>query len=742
MNNNLNSVLTQLAVSAPFESRGSFRWLHNHYMWRYGMMHKESLVSGLNEELWSLLQDIPEPLYTRVENKDLLLDVVNIHAWTMGIKGFKDTVFACWDRMEPLSRASFLAAMSERGDADPYFNMLVTFGEQLEYSTDSFCQLACNAIYYNRLDTLEHLFAQPVNFTATVRRFPAFDSSRDWENQEIEKLCHRLIDMILESALIRNSPIAVKLALQHGADPNLPVFQLERSYNSKYSALGYVIDSEFMYDMESRKEMVEILLDHGASAAGIAYSGHNRELFLALEKGWDNLSERLILMGSGLSKTAGQEKGAAVRTEGSESIVIGPGGPNFFGHFGDKLKWAHENIGSIIPLVPVSEKQAFFSSNGQGGSKSTMMDKVVGNLERLKRYEALGLDTRLSAEELCTAIDVGAFDSLVYLLSKYGDSARDRAMFRIRRYKPDIGASWRHMDVLPQEDGVNIATECNQHGLEPFTLPDGSKLHVDLSAIAPSGHNHGTCFAGHFWLRTDTVILRRRKDKVIVRRLEKKWGMEPLPLRKPGTCSAGQHYLDDCLPLIREIDGRFIHLGMTLHGVNWRLPECELKNTSAPWRDLPAYVALLDQAEDRIRQQVGWNKRPVEPVLSEIDLRGYPPHFWPYLVHLTNGCISMTSESSKENRSVLGEYKSWARKAKEHERNFKPDLKLLEWEHWSEVPPDYRPYLYIDTMFNSRVSVIGGDYYNRYKYAMSEKVKSWLWDRKQAWREETKSVLI
>ena len=127
---------------------------------------------------------------------------------------------------------------------------------------------------------------------------------------------------------------------------------------------------------------------------------------------------------------------------------------------------------------------------------------------------------------------------------------------------------------------------------------------------------------------------------------------------------------------------------------------------------------------------------PSEPVLSEVELWGYPAEFWSYLIRLENGFIGVTVGSCVEKPGLLRDYRTWARQAKKHERDFRADPKLLEWEHWHEVPPDYRPYFYIDTMFRNRPAVISADYYDRYQHAMSEKAKDWLWKMEQEWKQQ------
>ena len=734
-----NEWLKTMTTEEPAEPRGWFRWLHNHYLGRYGSMHP-GMINGDTFSTWEKTSPNPDTPEEKVDI-DLLAALLERHAWACGMKKYTKAAAGLWDRLSSLSRGAFMAGLSEQAfDEEPdLIDRTMSRLDSAELSPESLCQLACNAIKNKRTDLLEALLAQYQQPTGIVRRFSASDSGDAWESEEVERLSPRVIDMILEASLICNNIDAARLALTHGANPDIPVWQLERSSNHKYSALGYVIDSEHAQNMQSHNEMAELLLDQGASPSGIAYAGYNHELFLALGNGWYDLADRLLAHGASFQKPVSTDEIApAVRTAGSESVVLGPGGPNFFGFFGDKLKWAVENIGSIIPLVPVSEKMSFFSSHAQGGSRSTFMDRIVGNLDRLRWYESLGLDTRLSAEELSTAVSCGAFDSLVYLLSKHGETARDRAMFRIRRFRPDIGTAWRHMVMIPQADGVNIASDFNPQGQQSFDLPDGSRLFVDLSAVAFPGHTLGPCAEGFFWLRKDIVTLRRRKDRVVVYRLEKKWVMEPLPLRKPGTCR-GQQYLDECLPLIREIDGKYIHLGVTLGRLWWVLPEGEMRNAVPQWNKTPGYDGIQDQAEELIRAQDAWNARPPEPCLTDWELQGYPPEYWCYLVRLDKGFISMTEESCHGNLTLLKDYNSWARSAKRREREFTPDRRLLEWDFWHEIPPDYKPYYYWDTMFGDRGSVTMGSYDNKYEREMASKVRCWH-DRKWSewWRARRK----
>ena len=60
----------------------------------------------------------------------------------------------------------------------------------------------------------------------------------------------------------------MQLALHTGADPNLPVWRLERSFNEKHCALSFAIS-------QSYRHAAEMLLKAGASAEGTDFTSHN-----------------------------------------------------------------------------------------------------------------------------------------------------------------------------------------------------------------------------------------------------------------------------------------------------------------------------------------------------------------------------------------------------------------------------------------------------------------------------------
>jgi hypothetical protein len=254
--------LRKLTDSEPVEPRGWFRWLHNHYLGRSGDRYVGLTFGDLFTDEWRELSDKPIPLHESIDNPELMKVFLNRHAWMAGMCLMVQTVGTYWQQLDMTARGNFFAGISERDSSGQQFDRAVRNIPIMDFTPESLCQLACNAIKHNRIDLLELLLSSKVDLTTNIRRF---DGINTWDNEEIEQVSHRVVDMILEAALIRNSPDAVRLALKHGADPNIPVWQLERSFNEKHSALSYVIS-------EDQKLLAEMLLQHGASASGTSFA--------------------------------------------------------------------------------------------------------------------------------------------------------------------------------------------------------------------------------------------------------------------------------------------------------------------------------------------------------------------------------------------------------------------------------------------------------------------------------------
>lgn len=547
-------ILTGLQDAHPTEPRGWFRWLHNHFLGRYAFSDHR-FEATLTAQGWQeVSQAFPD---FAPEEAAALAPIVARHAWTVGYLGLTELADACWERLKAEERGAILAGLTETHARTEPIEWIRERLPGCTFSPESACQIACNAIWHKWPDILTVVLASDVDLAAAIHRGDegAYPLTR-WPDI-LAKLSHRVIDMVLEAALVRDDSKAVRAAFDKGANPNISVWKLERSYNEQHCALSFAISEE-------RRHIAESLLKAGATAAGTDFTTPNYPLYLTISKGWDDLAERLLQNGASLRAPGAPVQGSsAPKTEGSESEVLLPFRGKFFGHFDEEVNWARLAIGSIIPLAPITEKQAFYWGNGQGGQWTTILNAVIGNVERLQRYEALGLDTRLTDEELCSAVGRDAFDGLLYLLGKHGTEARDRITFRIRRRKPEFGSVSTQLDVQPQDDGINSADGFDSENQPPLILSDGTKLYVDLSAIAPAHHAHGPCLEGHFWLRVEEATWRRRQDRVVMTELHLRWAMTKLP--------ENRHQVDDLLPCIKDVDSVRTRVGVTIGNLFFRL---------------------------------------------------------------------------------------------------------------------------------------------------------------------------
>ncbi len=452
--------LAELATAEPVEPRGWFRWLHNHYLGRYGDMHSGMLFGGFNKA-WQQIADKPEPAYKQLEAPDLWVQVLNRHAWTAGIHLLTKTTIAFWSRLDPFARSAFFAGLTERDPSESVMNALLKLMPSMRFSAETLCQLACNAIKYNRMDLLNAFLKTDLDLTTEIERFVGYNTPDDWEAETLTQVSHRVIDMLLEAALFWNNCPAMALALEHGASPDIPIWQVERSYNDKHCALSFalaekdqpmvmgqapIVSGSQLIEghalVDNTCPMVRLLLDAGADPAGNCFAGRNSPLFYAAKMKLDDIAEELVAKGASFAYSPERENTPVdVALAGCESMVLPPWKGRFFGYFPKDLDWIEQEIGCLIPLVPISAKQAFHLGGCQGGQYQTILGEIISDPERIRRYEALGLDTQLASEELCRAINRNCYDSLHYLLARYGDDLREKVFAVIWAKKPEFGAT-------------------------------------------------------------------------------------------------------------------------------------------------------------------------------------------------------------------------------------------------------------------------------------------------------------
>ncbi len=425
----MSTLLSDLESTDAVEPTGWFRWLYFHYSFRNPVPNKVLARTFKSIELPEFAADFSD---FWAANPNQVLSVVARHAWALGTIGKTDLAEKCWAGIMPESRGAFLAGLSEIANSPEIQEWITNHVTGASFSPESACQLACNSIRYSNDTVLASIILNAeVNWLAPVLR--GFGNDRadlEW-HKILRQLSNRLIDLILEAAILCNKPEAVQAALKRGAHPDIPIWRLERSYNEQYCALSYVIQN-------GQDDLAKILLEAGANPKGTAFGADDAPLYFALSTGADDMAEQLVMRGAAIKPITPYP--------GTESAKPGPF--KYFGVSSDEIGWAKTSFLSLIPLTDIGEKVDFHEGNAQGGYYRTFLQILMhgDRVDRLIKYEAMGLDTRLTAEELCTAVNVNAHNCLTHLLSKNGPETLAQVMEHIRVRKPDFG---KHKIIVP-----------------------------------------------------------------------------------------------------------------------------------------------------------------------------------------------------------------------------------------------------------------------------------------------------
>jgi hypothetical protein len=233
---------------------GLFRYLYDHYQVRRRDFER-CLSPVRTPEILDAVGKIDE------NNLEAYLPE---NSWLIAITrpNLHHSVKELWEDLSPLARGNYLAGLTEltyfSGPQDAF--RISFLSEQLEndlpieFTSDTACQIGCALLGLGLDETFADFLKFDIDWEQAVDRTSPTNTRR-WET--IDRLSKRMIDIFLEASLILKRPDVTKFILDYGADPNIPVWQLERSSNALYSALSYGIK----YDLAIA---VDALLKHGA----------------------------------------------------------------------------------------------------------------------------------------------------------------------------------------------------------------------------------------------------------------------------------------------------------------------------------------------------------------------------------------------------------------------------------------------------------------------------------------------
>ena len=414
-------LLARVQTEAPAEPRGLFRWLHFHYGFRYPGEDRLALkilrdqgVADLTES-FSACQD---------HDPDAAVAAAERHAWGLGYLGGTVLGGTLWPHLSPLARGKFLAGVSEKTPSDEDKAWLLGHAVEAQLDPVSAVQLGCQAVRHRQPELLQVVIAAPLDWNSQVARadWSSLETDPEWAD-EVKRLGEGACDLVLEAALQMNDVPAATSALDLGGDPDLPIWRLERSFNERHSALSYSLSG-------SHQEMARLLLKRGANARGTLHGGIDLPLHLALR---DPEMVDVLLDKGAIFPTSSSPETAREALAGRFSWTMDE----------EDAAWIERDIRPLLPLTGFTDKALFHNANAQGGYWESNLKRLLydDQSEMIRRYEPLGLDVRLTGEELMTAVTWKARKSLAWLLARFGEQTRDEVLARVREHRPEFVAS-------------------------------------------------------------------------------------------------------------------------------------------------------------------------------------------------------------------------------------------------------------------------------------------------------------
>lgn len=547
--------------------RGWFRWLHHTPLSRLDESNRGPTVTDqlkFSTE-WRALAYAASLDPARL---DALLPNLETHAWEVGFYGLHRLAEACWARLTPQARGRLLAGIanlenvyddefvgqnryaspetSPHTQSQRVSNWLLAHLPDADLDPESVLEIACCAVRNEEPNLLAEILRCGVaRLGESIERMEPFTPQfwtrniRDFD--VVGNLSHRVIDMVLEAAILRGYHPGQRLALAAGASPNIRIWEIESSSNEQFTALSYAID-------KNDRELIELLL---ASSFSGAHEGNGKALFMAIRRRLYPLADRMLDLGVPF------EPGDVVERLSTSTP-------------GSKIEWKKfpdlecenedfdraERLSQGLPLAHPSDVAWFIHlASMMGGSCSTHLSTFLrrDNLKRLRHFHSRGLPLRMTLPDFAIVLASGAYDCLCWMMQQWG--TQKTHLLKIRREIPSFGTQGRLWTVRADAYRTGLLDSFDTADMEPLPLPDGGRLWMDLTGLAIQDMESGPA-----WTRKVSVDPRRRPGFVVLRSVSTSWESCPAP--------KNDYALRLMIPVIKEINGLFLHTGLTV-GTLW-----------------------------------------------------------------------------------------------------------------------------------------------------------------------------
>ena len=406
------AILTKLENGHVKLSEGAFRWPHHGFFTRYSAQ-VDLPLEGVWQEIDRVLAAQPEMVSPR------LIESCCHHAWEAG----KVLSLGSMDMLRPLldpdSQGRMLAGASERE-----LEWVAAHLDAASLTPETLLEIATNAARRRDAALLARVLQKGAGLMGmSFRRMEPLsdgcwsDDSR-WSEQ-VAQLSHRVADVLLETFLVRACPEGVELALQHGADPNIRLWQLERSFNAWYTSVSFPLDRwpQILSDEKdaatASEHVTSLLIQHPAFAKG---GRHFPALMEALLRGRHDLCDRLLAAGVIFQS---EETPSWIRKTVEGGNV--DWSRCYWLWSEDAQARKARKLADKVPLIPASEASWFHSPGAQGGTWMTPLSLLLNDksLPLLTRYAAAGLSLKPTYQDCLRIIQNKAAGCLRWLMDEW-----------------------------------------------------------------------------------------------------------------------------------------------------------------------------------------------------------------------------------------------------------------------------------------------------------------------------------
>ncbi|MGV3663051.1 MAG: hypothetical protein ACO1TE_22895 [Prosthecobacter sp.] len=418
------ALLDRIATTAPEIPRGRFRWLHHGRAMRHGGHEVRLSLSREWEDVAMGVSLEPQRL------DDALMMLFERHAWQVGRLGLSALATAAWPRLSRGARGSFLAGFSNsRGHAIPgalraTAKKAVNMAEmewpawimarlpEAELDAASVLEIACEAM--SRWSAKEALLQAVFEHgrgrlqEAVERMEPGAEvlwSSQSAHAAHVGRASSRVIDQVLEEAIIQECDVGVKLALDHGADPNAHLWWQAEHFNEHHTSLSFAMRLK-------KTKLVDLVVHSPAICSGPTQAV---ALWEAVRQRHDDWVDALVAKGV---RFENNERPAWVEALTAEERAASFGPGLLFS--AAELEIARQ-LAAALPCLPVDAVSWFYHGDGEGGTWHTLLDSLLqrDSLEWLQHLASLGMPLKLTHFDYAVMAHAGAMRCLAWLMDQW-----------------------------------------------------------------------------------------------------------------------------------------------------------------------------------------------------------------------------------------------------------------------------------------------------------------------------------